>query len=64
MSDCLDIFKSFGKYSKQNFKRAESSKLPSPNKKELKHSKMTRAASTKTTFKYEWKKAYHMISFI
>ena len=43
---------------------AESSKLPSPNKKKIKHSKLTRAASTKTTFKYEWKKEFPFITSI
>ena len=37
---------------------AESSRLLSPNKKKVKHSKLAGTTTTNTTFKSEWKKSF------
>ena len=60
----LDINESFGKYSKQNLRMAESSRLLSPNKKKIKRSKLVEAATNKTTFKPEKKKQFPSIASV
>ena len=60
----LDINESFGKYSKQNLRMAESSRSLSPNKKKIKRSKLVEAATNKTTFKPEKKKQFPSIGSV
>ena len=60
----LDINESFGKYSKQNLRMAESSRSLSPNKKKIKRSKLVEAATNKTTFKPEKKKQFPSIASV
>ena len=48
----------------QNLKMAESSRSLSPNNKKVKRSKLAGAATTKTTFKSEWKKEFPFIASV
>ena len=45
-------------------KTAESSRSLSPNKQKTKHPQLARTATTKTTFKSEWKKEFPFITSI
>ena len=59
----LDIDESFEKYLKK-MKMAESSRSLSPNKKNVKRSKLAVTATTKTTLKSELKKEFSFITSV
>ena len=61
----LSIYESFEKYlKKKEKKKAESSRSLSPNKQKVKYSQLTGTATTKTTFKSEWKKEFPFITSV
>ena len=62
----LKIYESFEKIlkKKKRKKKAESSRSLSPNKQKVKYSQLTGTATTKTTFKSEWKKEFPFITSV